>query len=88
MIPACGHTCGSWHAAKERVAESKRGGAKKAKAGNGVVVEAPPKADAETSSWYKNRPKGGVKVLGGSEGALTGGKRSREDDAAAAAAAQ
>ena len=65
-----------------------KGGAKKAKAGNGVVVEAPPKADAETSSWYKNRPKGGVKVLGGSEGALTGGKRSREDDAAAAAAAQ
>ena len=47
-----------------------------AKASN---VAAPPKAAPETSAWYKNRPKGGVKVLGGAEGAVTGGKRAAED---------
>ena len=38
-----------------------------------------PKAAPEVSAWYKNRPKGGVKVLGGTEGALTGAKRPAED---------
>ena len=40
---------------------------------------APPKATPEQLAWYKNRPKGGVKDLGGAEGALTGSKRSAED---------
>ena len=38
-----------------------------------------PKAAPEVSAWYKNRPKGGVKVLGGAEGALTGGKRAADE---------
>lgn len=46
------------------------------------AVIAPPKATPEQSAWYKNRPKGGVKVLGGAEGALTGSKRAAEDVAA------
>ena len=44
-----------------------------------AAVAAPPKAAPETSAWYKNRPKGGVKVLGGTEGAITGNKRGAED---------
>ena len=53
----------------------------KAKAAAAALPEAP-KVSAETSSWYKNRPKGGVKVLGGNEGAV-GAKRPREGEEAA-----
>jgi len=51
--------------------------------GGGGAALAVPKASAEQSAWYKNRPKGGVKVLGGVEGVVTGGKRERDDEAAA-----
>ena len=44
-----------------------------------AVIE-PPKVEKEVSDWYKNRPKGGVKVLGGVEG-VVGGKRPAEGDA-------
>ena len=40
---------------------------------------AAPKAAPEVRAWYKNRPKGGVKVLGGTEGGLTGAKRSADE---------
>mmetsp|Transcript_14688 Transcript_14688/g.37980 ORF Transcript_14688/g.37980 Transcript_14688/m.37980 type:complete len:118 (+) Transcript_14688:425-778(+) len=38
---------------------------------------APPKAAPEVEAWIKSRPKGGVKVLSGSEGAL--GKRAADE---------
>lgn len=44
-----------------------------------AAATAPPKADPAVAAWIKNRPKGGVKVLSGSEGAL--GKRSADGEA-------
>lgn len=77
-------------ASKGNLAE-KMGGGKKAKGKGGKAVKlgggaaaaaatlSVPKASAEQSAWYKNRPKGGVKVLGGVEGVVAVGKRERED---------
>jgi len=51
-----------------------------------AAIEAPPKAAPEVTAWIKNRPKGGVKVLGGVEGAL--GKRAADEQPAEAPAAK
>ena len=34
-------------------------------------------------AWFKSRPKGGVKVLSGTDGALTGGAKRSADEAGA-----
>ena len=52
--------------------------------GSSAAAAAPPAAPLpvapEVSAWYRNRPKGGVKVLGGAEGAV-GSKRSANGEA-------
>ena len=62
-----------------------KGGDGKAKGGDGkpaATVEAP-KAAPEVKAWFKSRPKGGVKVLSGTDGALTGGAKRSADEAGA-----
>ena len=56
------------------------GGGRDGGGSKAAAVPTPPKADDAQKAWYKNRPKGGVKVLGGTEGAL--GKRPAEEPAA------
>ena len=55
---------------------------KGAKAKPAATVEAP-KAAPEVKEWFKSRPKGGVKVLSGTDGALTGGAKRSADEAGA-----
>jgi len=47
-------------------------------AASAAAVDTAPKADPEAVAKFKNRPKGGVKILGGAEGAVVGDKRERE----------
>ena len=79
-------------AGKELPAVGKASGVKarvckgaKANGGDGkpaATVEAP-KAAPEVKAWFKSRPKGGVKVLSGTDGALTGGAKRSADEAGA-----
>jgi len=63
------------------------GGGKGSSAASSLSVPiVPPKAPPEVQAWIKNRPKGGVKVLSGTEGSL--GKRPAEGDAPEAPAAK
>jgi len=62
--------------AKGASSSSDSAAAGKAKAAAAAAIAAAPKVDEEQKQWYKSRPKGGVKVLGGVEGAL--GKRTAD----------
>lgn len=82
-LPAVGKASG----VKARVGKGAKakGGDGKAKGGDGkpaATVEAP-KAAPEVKAWFKSRPKGGVKVLSGTDGALTGGAKRSADEAGA-----
>ena len=66
--------------------KGKSGFAKGKQAAAAAVIN-PPKADPEAIARFKNRPKGGVKVLSGTEGSLSS-KRPLEDATGAEPAAK
>ena len=73
---------------KNKPGAGKSGGKGKGKAPKKEVATPlePPKAAPEVAAWIKNRPKGGVKVLGGIEGSM--GKRAAEAEPSDAPAAK